>query len=120
MATFVKKIVQTPQEIEKSKKHLLPLERLINAGLQLIDPSYGIRALVQRPDGKFEFECPTEFAAKHENEIQKLFSLLEEDMSFKQFSIYVPDVLQKKLKHRALELNVTTSALIAALIAEIV
>lgn len=119
MAKIIKKVVEKPEEIDKTREQWLSIERVINAGLRLIDPRYEVRNLRRRKNGAIEFEASVEFDTKHAKRIEHLLALLEnEDLEFSQAKYYLPRDLQKRLKQRALELGVPTSSLVSAILAE--
>ncbi len=121
MAKVVKKIVQKPEEIKKEKENWLSMQRVINVELQRIDPQYEISELIKRPDGCIEFEASMEFKKEHQEEITRVFSLLElknDDSKFVQAKYYLPRAIQKRVKQWATELGVPVSSLVAAILDE--
>lgn len=121
MVKIVKRIVQKPKELKKERENWLSMQRLINVELQRIDSRYEIRELIKRPDGGIEFEASTEFKEKHQNEIARVFSLLElnnDDSKFVQAKYYLPRAIQKRVKQWATELGVPVSSLVAAILDE--
>ncbi len=117
MVKIVKKVVQRPRQIKKEREKWLSMERVINAGLSLIDPRYEIQNLIRRPDGSFEFESAIEFEPAHQNKIDNVLSLLrEEKADFVQAKFYLPRRVQRNLKRRAIDLGVPASSLVAAIL----
>lgn len=119
MAKIIKKIVKKPQQLRKERERWISMERVINAGLRRINPQYRIWNLVRHRNGTIEFESSVEFDPAHRKQIEHLLSLLHtKESEFVQAKLYLPQEIWDKVKHKAIDLDVRNSSLVAAILAE--
>lgn len=113
------KAVQKPVEVKAEREKWLSMERVINVELRRVNAKYGIKNLIRRPDGSFDFAAATEFDKKDGDKIRRIFALLEQpDANFVQVKFYLPLAIQKRVKSAAVDLGVPVSSLVAAILDE--
>jgi hypothetical protein len=119
MVTRTWKVVQKPSDLKTEREKWLSMERVINVELRRVNPAYGIKNLVRRHDGSFDFEATMEFHKKDRDEVRRIFRLLEQqDVDFVQAKFYLPRAIQKRVKLSAIDLGVPVSSLVAAILDE--